>query len=343
MDRHLFSMSCAFVLRGVLLLFMAAGAPAYAQPGGPPADTAILNDGQLHVILVGTGSPLVDATRAASCVAIIAGGQVILVDTGPGSWRKFGPLGIPQEAVGTVLLTHFHSDHFGDLGEVMTMSWTSGRPKPLQVYGPPGVDRVVAGFNQAYAQDIDYRVAHHGEKALPRAAAGAQARVIKPGKPGEAMPVFEQNGVRVIAFAVEHDPVKPAYGYRIDYQGRSVVISGDTLKSANLTKHAAGADLLLHDAMARDILSMGAANLERAGQTRRAGMVRDILTYHASTADAAATAAAANVETLVLTHLVPVPATPMIEQAFTRGLAEIFKGKVVLAKDGLRFDLPPKK
>jgi ribonuclease Z len=303
---------------------------------------ALLSDEQMHVVLVGTGSPLTDATRAAACTAVIAGGEFVLIDTGPGSWRKLATLNLPQQAVSAVLLTHFHSDHIGDLGETTTMTWVAGRTKPLEIYGPPGVEKVVTGFAQAYALDVDYRVAHHGEKNLPRAAAGAVAKTIRLKKPAAAALVFARNGLKVTAFQVAHDPVKPAYGYRLEYRGRVVVISGDTAKSTNLTKHAAGADVLIHDVLAKNLIELGANNFERSGQTRRAAMARDIVNYHANPVEVAEIAAAANVETLVFTHLVPPPTSPLVEQAFTQGISERFKGKVVLGKDGLRFDLTPK-
>ncbi|HEX4950563.1 MAG TPA: MBL fold metallo-hydrolase [Blastocatellia bacterium] len=320
-----------------LILALSAHSQTPSQPEAVPLD-----DGQLHVVLVGTGSPLTDATRAAACTAVIAGGEMILIDTGPASWRKLTTLNLPQHALSAVLLTHFHSDHIGDLGEAMTMSWVAGRTKPLVVYGPPGVEKVVAGFAQAYALDVEYRVAHHGETNLPRAAAGAIAKPVTLKKLDEAAVVFERNGWKVTAFNVAHDPVKPAYGYRVEYRGRSVVISGDTAKSTNLAKHAAGADLLIHDVLAKALIQLGADGFERSGQTRRAALARDIITYHASPTEVAEVAAAAKVETLVFSHLVPPPLNPIAEQAFTRGVSDIFKGKVVLGKDGLRFDFTPK-
>ncbi|MDX2045072.1 MAG: MBL fold metallo-hydrolase [Acidobacteriota bacterium] len=322
----------------VVGLLMMVGAVSAQQQ----ADIAMLSDGQLHVVMCGTGSPLADATRASSCVAVVAGGEVVLIDVGPGSWRQVAVNRIPTAAVSAVLLTHFHSDHIGDLGEAVTQTWLAGRAKPLEVYGPPGVEKIVAGFAQAFSQDVEYRIAHHTEAMLPRAAAVAVAREVKLKSDTEAAVVFERNGLKVIAFKVEHDPVKPAYGYRLDYKGRSVVISGDTAKSANLAKHAAGADLLIHDVLAKDVMTMAAGNAERSGDKRRAKLVRDILTYHASPTEAAEIANEAKVETLVFTHMVPPLNPPVTEQMFLRGIADIFKGKVVLAKDGLRFDLPAK-
>ena len=176
---------------------------------------------------------------------------------------------------------------------------------------------------------------------MPRSAAGAVALPIKLKKDNEAVLVFERNGLKVLAFKVNHDPVTPAYGYRFEYKGRVVVISGDTAKSENLARHAAGADLLIHEVIAKNLLQFAAANFEKSGNKRRAKLASDIITYHTSPTEAAEIAAAAKVETLVFTHLVPVP-NAQTEPAFTRGVSEIFKGKVVLGTDGMRFDLPMK-
>jgi ribonuclease Z len=310
--------------------------------GGATADTGLLNDGQLHVVLCGTASPLQDPNRAEACTAIIAGGEFLLVDTGAGSWRKAIANNLPAQNLSAILLTHFHSDHIGDLGEALVQSWIAGRIHKINVYGPPGVEQVVAGFTQAYSLDTGYRVQHHGEEWMPRAGAGAIAQPVRLTSNDAAALVFERNGLKVTAFKVEHDPASPAYGYRFEYRGRIVVISGDTSASKNLAKHAMGADILIHDVIAKNLLQMAASNFDQAGNRRRAKLARDIMTYHASPLEAAEIAASAKVETLVFTHMVPPPSSPQIEQAFLRGVSDVFKGKVVLGTDAMRFDLPPR-
>lgn len=329
---------------GLLLIILSPSAAMKARQAGGAAttDAGMLNDGQLHVVLCGTGSPLPDPNRAEACTAIIAGGEFVLVDTGSGSWRKAVVNNLPAQSLSAILLTHFHSDHIGDLGEALVQSWVAGRNYKINVYGPPGVEQVVAGFTQAYALDTGYRVQHHGEEWMPRTGAGAIALPVRLQSNDAAAPVFERNGLKVTAFKVEHDPATPAYGYRFEYRGRVVVVSGDTAKSDNLARHAAGADLLIHDVIAKNLLQMAASNFEQAGNKRRAKLARDIVTYHASPLEAAAIAASAKVETLVFTHMVPPPNSPQIEQAFVRGVSDIFKGKVVLGTDGMRFDLPPR-
>jgi len=132
--------------------------------------TEWLDDGALHVVLCGTGSPLPDPTSAAACTAVVAGGRVSVVDVGPGSQEVAQLIGLPRAALGGVLLTHFHSDHIGELGEWAMQSWVAGRKEAFRVFGPPGVARVAGGFQQAYGLDDEYRIAHHGLDNMPRSA-----------------------------------------------------------------------------------------------------------------------------------------------------------------------------
>ena len=294
-----------------------------------------LRDGNLHVILCGTGSPLADPERASSCTAIVAGSEFVLIDIGPGSWRKADLLQLPLAELSAVVLTHFHSDHIGDLGEAITMSWVGGRTKPLEVFGPPGVEKVVDGFQLAYQQDAGYRTEHHSLEFLPAAGATAKGVAVEPNKV-----VFDRNGLRIVAFAVKHEPVRPAYGYRIEYRGRKVIITGDTSKSEEVVRQAAGADLLIHDALSKTMIGAAASMAEGFGQQRRAKMARDIVLYHASPVEAAQTAAAAKVATLVLTHIVPALRNEAQQKQFLSGTQEAFSGKIVLGRDGMRFDLP---
>ena len=327
----------------IFILFISSVAGSFSQSGSnAKTDGGPLNDGQMHIVLCGTGSPLPDPNRAQACTAIIEGGEFMLVDIGSGSWRKVAVNNLPTESLSAILLTHFHSDHIGDLGEALMQSWAAGRNQKLNVYGPPGVEQVVAGFEQAYALDTGYRVAHHGEEWMPRTAAGAVAQTVKLKTNDATALVFERKGLKVTAFKVEHDPASPAYGYRFEYRGRVVVVSGDTAKSDNLSRNSAGADLLIHEVTAKNLLQLAATGFEQTGNRRRAKMARDIMTYHTSPLEAAAIAASAKVETLVFTHIVPPPNSPQIEQALLRGVSDVFKGKVVVGADGMCFDLPPR-
>ena len=337
------------ILLAACALLLAAGGcerglDAIIERGVHRADRDMLTAPDLQVVLCGTGSPLPDAERAGACTAIIAGGRVYLVDVGPGAWETLDLAGVPTGALGGVLLTHFHSDHIGDLGEAITQSWINGRAEPLAIYGPAGTARVVDGFTQAYAQDADYRTAHHGEAYMPRAAAPAVAHEVALGD-GEAADavVFDRDGLRVTMFRVDHDPVHPAVGYRFDYAGRAVVVSGDTAKTRSVVTHATGADLLIHEALNREMMGRVAEVAKRVGAPRIGKMAHDTLDYHASPVEVAEVARAAGVPTLVFTHVVPGPSNFLMRRMFLAGVGDVFSGEVVLGEDGQRFSLPPKR
>lgn len=301
----------------------------------------LLDDGNLHVVFCGTGSPLPDPGRAGPCTAVLAGGHFVLVDVGPGAMKQVALERLPRARLEAVLLTHFHSDHIGELGEAVVQSWIAGRTAPLHVYGPPGVEQVAAGFHQAYAFDAQYRVAHHGEDAMPAAAAVPAATTVTLPEANGTATVFEEDGLRVTAFAVDHAPVAPAYGYRFDYRGRSVVISGDTKKSANLTTHAEGVDLLVHEGLAAHMIEPVARYAREAGLTRWAKLTSDIPTYHTTPIEAAEIAKAANVRMLAFTHMVPPLTNVIARRLFLRGVSDTWNGPVQLGHDGMHFTLAP--
>jgi ribonuclease Z len=304
------------------------------------ARTDLLESPDLHVVLCGTGTPLPDPARAGACTAVLAGGQFVLVDVGPGSWETVDLANLPTAGLSAIVLTHFHSDHIGDLGEAVTQSWIAGRTTPLDVYGPPGVAQVVAGFDQAYALDAAARVAHHGESHMPAAAGRAVAHEVALPDGDAGTVVFDRNGLRVTMFRVDHAPVVPAVGYRFDWRGRSVVVSGDTKRSPNVVAQARGADILVHEAMQPKLLRRASAVARRLGRDRLADMADDVVTYHTSVADAVAVATEAAVPHLVLTHLVPGPSNILARRLFLDGAT--FAGTLTLGADGMEFVLAPR-
>lgn len=300
--------------------------------------SATLPDG-LHVGLCGTGSPLPNASRAGACTVIIAGKRIFVVDTGEGGARNISMMGIPNGNIEALFLTHFHSDHIDGLGPMMLLRWTgAAATSPLPVHGPAGVEAVIAGFNAAYAQDNGYRTAHHGVAATPPSGAGAVAMPFA--LAAESVVVLDEGGLKVTAFRVDHDPVSPAVGYRFDYKGRSVVVSGDTAKSAVLERVAKGADLLLHEALQPALVGKMTAAFEKKGIRNTAKITRDILDYHASPEDAATSASKAGVRQLVLTHIVPTVPSPFFYPAFLGSAPDRFKGDIVVGEDGMLFSLP---
>lgn len=310
----------------------------------PLAKSDLFDDSALRVILCGTSSPLPDRHRAKSCVAVVAGGKAYIVDTGPESWKTLGLLNFPGARIAAILLTHFHSDHIGDLGEFRMQTWVGGRRRPLPVYGPAGVEQVVAGFNQAYALDDKYREAHHGADIMPLSGADLAAKPFA--IPGDAdrnarFNVLEADGLTVTAFEVDHSPAAPAVGYRFDYRGRSVVISGDTKKLATVAKAASGADVLIHDALSQPLRQALADAARDAGNARVAKLFNDIGDYHASPIEAAETANEANVRLLIYTHFVPALTRRALQLAYFDGVDAVRPHKRwTVGHDGLRLDLP---
>lgn len=302
--------------------------------------SARLGDG-LHAYVCGSGSPMPDADRAGPCIAVLAGHQGFIFDSGSGSVRKLMRMGFPIQKLQAEFLTHLHSDHIDGLGEALLQAWVGGhRSAPLPVYGPPGTDRVVAGFNQAYVIDSGYRVAHHGAKVVRPAGFGGAAQIIALAPGVNSQPVYDRDGVRITVILVDHGPVKPAYGYRIDYRGRAIAISGDTVYSPGLVTAAKGADVMFHEALNNEMVSALGAKLAERGQADNARIMHDIQNYHASPADAARAASQAGVSTLVLYHLVPPLPSRLIEPMFLGDAPAIFGGQLLVGKDGMIISLP---
>ena len=306
-----------------------------------------VTDDALRVLLCGTSSPMPDRAAAKACTLVAAGGQWVLVDIGPEATENLNLWRVPIARIGTVLLTHFHSDHIGELGEFNMQGWAQGRREPLQVYGPDGVEQVVGGFNAAYAPDRGYRHAHHdhGQGLMPLAAGEMQARTIPPFKAGEAPAgrravVFERDGLVVTAIEVDHRPVTPALAYRFDYRGRSVVITGDTVYYPPLVAAARGADLMVSEAESHALLEILAREIASTGDGRLAGVLRDTSSYHLTPVQAARMADEAGVRELVFTHIAPpIPAQP-IRLPWLRGVSAVRPQGVRLGHDGLLATIP---
>lgn len=153
--------------------------------------------------------------------------------------------------------------------------------------------------------------------------------------------VLRKNGLTVVAIAVDHAPVAPAVGYRFEFAGRSVVISGDTSYSPNLARASKGADLLIHEVLAMEMVGTMSQALANRGLERQSKLAGDILEYHTSPADAVRVARAAGVETLVFNHLVPPVPSFMSRRVFLQDLGETGDMEVVIGEDGMHFRLDP--
>ncbi|QNA86155.1 MBL fold metallo-hydrolase [Sphingomonas sp. So64.6b] len=302
--------------------------------------TAGLPDG-LHVVLCGTGSPFPDPSRAGPCTMVIAGKRIFVVDTGEGGARNLMLMGLPVGRIERLFLTHYHSDHIDGLGPMMLLRW-AGTPSasPLPVAGPPGVEAVVAGFNQAHAADNGYRTAHHGPEIMPPSGAGAIAFPFAVPVAGKGLVILDDGGLKVTAFRVNHAPISPAVGYRFDYQGRSVVLSGDTIFSPSLVAAARGADLLVHEAIQPVLVKKLTAAFEARGIKNTAQVTRDILNYHTTPEQAADAARLAGVKALVLNHIVPPMPMRFAYAAFLGDAHRHYSGPITVGEDGMMFSLP---
>lgn len=198
---------------------------------------------EIIVTMLGTSAPRVSTVRFGPSTLVQAGGLNLLFDAGRGAATRLTQLGVSLGNIEGVFITHFHSDHlngFADLWMTGYLGPHGGRSTPLNVYGPPGIMEITDGLLVAYLAD--------------RAIRGSGGLVVNEGTLIETHEysadgvVFENDGVRVTAFEVNHgELIKPAYGYRVDYAGRSVVISGDTKYNQNVIDYGRGVDLLIHE------------------------------------------------------------------------------------------------
>jgi ribonuclease Z len=342
----------------LMVLPVAGGAAAWFSPDlqqrlfervamerASTVDTAPLADDALRVAICGSSAPLASAPRAKTCVAVFAGGRFYIVDSGPESTENLLLWGIPLSSIGGVLLTHFHSDHIGDLGELNLQTWAGGRPAPLDVYGGPGVEAVVDGFNRAYRLDQGYRTAHHSERVMPPSTWPMIAHEVSldgsetAAKDRSAL-VFDRDGLRITAFEVDHTPIAPAYAYRFDYRGRSVLVTGDLKFHPALVNAARGIDVLVSEAIAVSMTRALGKGADAGGRDRAAAIMHDIEDYHITPQQASQIANEAGVKMLVFYHLLPAPDGALARRLFAQGMDQARRGDWHIADDGSLYTLP---
>ena len=317
---------------GIAYLMRAAIAMNLIQRGAYAAMTrnvmADLPRNELHVGFCGTGSPLPSRDRAAACTVVIADGKMFVFDMGEGSGKTLSLMGLPLDKMVGVWLTHLHSDHFEGLGPFSLQRWAGTSAKTrLNVFGPEGVAEITQGLNAVYRIDSIYRIAHHGAAVVPQSGFGMTGTAIAPGV------VYDTDGVRITAFAVDHGPIKPAFGYRVDWKGRSVSISGDTAFTPALAAAAKGSDLLVSELLSVPMVKILENTSRNVGKTNRAKIFSDIQNYHISPEQAADVAKTANVGMLAFTHIVPSVPKPLAF-ALTGEAASHYAGPIKVMNDG---------
>ena len=192
----------------------------------------------MEVTLLGTGTPRPSIERFGAATLVNAGVEYFLFDVGRGATIRLQQAGITPNQIDKVFLTHLHSDHITGLDDLWITGWVWQRQQLLNVSGPKGTHQLVRGLREAFAADISYRVENAN---LEDSKAKIESVEIEEGV------VYQKDGVTILAFLVDHAPVKPAFGYRVEFGDRAIVISGDTTYSENLIKHAQNADLLIHE------------------------------------------------------------------------------------------------
>jgi len=211
-------------------------------------DSLQVSEPAIKVTLLGTGTPQPIMDRFGASTIVQAGSETLLFDAGRGCLQRLHQIKVSYDTIDALFLTHLHSDHIVGLPDLWLTGWlTSKRSVPLKVFGPTGTDNMIEYLQKAFDYDIKIRI--EDDKA-PEEGSKLLSAEIQEGV------VYEKNGVKVIAFLVDHYPVVPAFGFRIEYDGHSVVLSGDTRYSENLIKYARGTDLLIHEVIiAPDTLS----------------------------------------------------------------------------------------
>ncbi len=274
-----------------------------------------------RLILLGTGGgPRPRTGSMPSAQVIIADGKLYVVDCGDGVARQLVFAGASLDALRHVFITHHHSDHNADYGNLLLLSWASGLGHRVDTWGPPPIERITRLFFEMSAYDIDVRIADEGRTPLV-----PLVHVHEFSEPGIVM---QDESVKVTSALVDHPLVKPAFAYRFDAADRSIVISGDTARSDNLIRLAQGADVLVHEALFPAAVDRLVARVPSAAALRP-----HLFAAHTAIEDVGRVAAAAGVKTLVLSHFVPADDAVTTEQMWADAAALHFSGRIIVGRD----------
>ena len=295
---------------------------------------------RITTVLCGVGSPIAQ-TGTQSCTAVFVNGQFLLFDAGNNALSSMNQSQLPLDELDAVFITHFHNDHYADLGDVMEWSWILGRRHILPVHGPTGITQIVEGFRSAYELEESYRTTHHGAELMPPEWAPSEPVEFAPPDDDAALVVYERDGVTVKAFRVSHPPIEPAAGYRIEYAGKVIVISGDTVRTNSLLEHSREADLLVAEVMNKDLVEIMENTFTEMGNTDRAAIFFDVRDYHMDVSDVGSLAQEAQVRRLALTHLAPKPRFKWQGRSFFKTpIQAVYDGDLFVGEDGMQIVIP---
>ena len=274
-----------------------------------------------RLILLGTGGgPRPRKASSASAQVIVSDNVAYVIDCGDGVARQLAFAGVPLTTLRHVFITHHHSDHNADYGNLVWLAWTAGLSTRVDTWGPPPLENMTKLFFEMNAYDINTRISNEGRVPL--------APLVHVHELRRDGAVMSDENVKVTAALVDHPPVVPAFAYRFDARDRSIVISGDTAPSQNLAKLAAGADVLVHSVMYPQAIDRLAAQVPNAAALRAS-----ILEHQTSAEEAGRVAQAAGVKTLVLSHFVPPDDPEVTEAMWLKAATQHFRGTVILGRD----------
>ena len=290
----------------------------------------------LTAVVCGSRSPINDPNRAEACILVQAGDQIFIFDTGNGSAQNLHNWNMPWNRLEGIFYTHLHSDHISDIADFHQGTWINGqRSSKQKVFGPEGVQLLTDGIELAYTKDYFFRNEHHGDVIAPLNIVGFDTHTVNLNNPV----LIDNEDLKITAYSVSHDPVDPALGYRIDYKGRSISISGDTIYDQNLVNNSKDADVLFHESMSLEILDLINANAKATGNMVAEIVTVDILDYHTPILEVVKAAKDANVRHLVFYHHLPAPRNQIMEEVMYRGVDEIMQ-EWTASNDGTMIILP---
>jgi ribonuclease BN (tRNA processing enzyme) len=284
-----------------------------------PAVTA--QKSQTRLILLGTGGgPRPRKAVSASAQVLVVNGAAYVVDCGDGVARQLVSAGVPPASLRHVFITHQHSDHNADFGNLLLLSWAAGLQSRVDAWGPPPLTQMTKLFFELNAFDINTRMADEGRVSL--------APLVHPHELTKGGVVLQDEQVKVTAALVDHPPIEHAFAYRFDTADRSIVVSGDTAMSKNLIALAKGADVLVHEALWPPAVDRIVANVPNATTLKQ-----HIIDSHTAVEDCGRIAEAAGVKTLVLSHLVPADDPAVTDRMWIEAAKKHFRGPVIVGKD----------